>query len=418
MTGMKRYAGALAALAAGLAACGGPGSIVVDNANIIDGTGTVWPTGRLVVVDGLVACAGAQADCAEPAGVEVLDADGFWVVPGLIDVKEAMEVPSNEQTAYLAFLLGVTTAAIPEIPEGPEGEPLPPTGSDDARIPVPRPATPVDEPPFPLGLFGQALSATIPPDVSGPPGRERRDLQLYARSRATLADREALLDSARAMGARGASFAPRLLEQERWAAPYRLPHGMNRLVAYAMVAERIQDRLLPDRTPAEGEQLSAALEVLREFVREFHAAGGSVATATNGALAPGLALHEEMDALVAAGLTAEDALYAATREAARHLGLDESRGTLEPGKLGDFIILENDPRLDISLTQTVSRVGKGGVLYDPPTLFDALLDTPGNRVSDNPVRLVIGGAALLLTLLLFARGVRNHRRSLGPRIVS
>ena len=51
----------------------------------------------------------------------------------------------------------------------------------------------------------------------------------------------------------------------------------------------------------EAERLSAALEVLREFVWEFHAAGGSVATATNGALAPGLALHEEMDALVAAG---------------------------------------------------------------------------------------------------------------------
>ncbi|WP_420442648.1 amidohydrolase family protein [Candidatus Palauibacter sp.] len=416
MTGINRCPGAWAALLVGLAACGGPGSIVVDDANIIDGTGAVWPTGRLVVVDGLVTCVGAQADCAEPAGVEVLDADGFWVVPGLIDVKEAVEVPSNEQAAYLAFLLGVTTAAVPEIPEGPEGEPLPPAGSDDRRIPAPRPANPVEEPPYPLGLFGQAVSATIPLDT-GPPGRGERDLLVYARSRSTLADRGALLDSARAMGARGAAFAPRLLEQERWAAPYRLPHGMNRLLEYAMVTERIQDRLLPDRTPAEAEQLSAGLEVLREFVREFHAAGGSVSTATNGALAPGLALHEEMDALVAAGLTAEDALYAATREAARYLGLEDSRGTLEPGKLGDFLILESDPRLDISLTQTVSRVGKGGVLYDPPTLFDALLDSPGNRVSDNPVRLVIGGAALLLTLLLFARGVRNHRRSLGPRIM-
>jgi len=416
MTGTKRYSG-LAALLAGLAACGGSASIVVDNGNIIDGTGDVWPTGRLVVVDGLVTCVGAQADCTEPEGVEVLDADGFWVVPGLIDVYEAVEVPSNEQAAYLAFLLGVTTAAVPEIPEGPEGEPLPPTGSDDSRIPAPRPAIPVEEPPYPFGLFGQALAATIPLDAGGPPGREPRDLQLFARARATLADREALLDSARAMGARGAAFAPRLLEQERWAAPYRLPHGMNRLVEFAMVAERIQDRLLPDRTPAEGERLGAALEVLREFVREFHAAGGSVSTATNGALAPGLALHEEMDALVAAGLTAEDALYAATREAARYLGLEDSRGTLEPGKLGDFLILESDPRLDISLTQTVSRVGKGGVLYDPPTLFDALLDNPGNRVSDNPVRLLIGGAALLLTLLLFARGVRSHRRSLGPRVV-
>ena len=62
-------------------------------------------------------------------------------------------------------------------------------------------------------------------------------------------------------------------------------------------------------------------------------------------------------------------------------------------------------------------MGKGGVLYDPPTLFDALLDNAGSRVSDNPLRLLVGGGALLLTLLLFWRGVRRHRRSLGPRLM-
>ena len=417
MTGIKnaRVTGA-AALALGFVACGGPGSIVVENANIIDGTGAVWPDGRLVVVDGLVTCIGPAGDCGVPTGVEVLDADGFWVMPGLIDVEEAVEEPVNEQAAYLAFLLGVTTAAVPEIPVGPDGAPRPPPGSDDPSIPAPRRATPVEEPERPFGIFGDALAASVPFDT-GPGARTERDLRVFARTRWTLADREALLDSARAMGARGVAFAPRLLEQERWAAPYRLPHGMNRLLEHPMVTERIQDRLLPDRTPEEAQQLGAALEVLRAFVREFHTAGGSVSTATAGALAPGLALHEEMGALVTAGLSPEDALYSATREAARALGLEDSRGTLEPGKLGDFLILESDPRVDIDLTQTIGRVGKGGVLYDPPTLFDALLDNPGNRVSDNPLRLFIGGAALLLTLFLFWRGVRRHRRSLGPRLV-
>ena len=403
-----------ATLALGLAACGGPGSLVVENANILDGTGAAWPNGRVVVVDGLVTCVGAEADCDAPPGVDVLDADGFWIVPGFIDVADAVDDPVDEQAAYLAFLLGVTTAAAPEAPTGADGAPRPPAGSEDPRIPAPRPATPAETAGRPFGIFSDALAATIPPG-SGPPGRTERDLRVFARTRWALADRAALLDSARAMGGRGLGFAPRLLEQERWAAPYRLPHGMNRLLEHPMVTRRIQDRLLPGRTPEEGEQLVAALEVLRAFVRAFHAAGGSVSTATAGALAPGLALHEEMDALVAAGLSPEEALHAATREAAGALGLEGSRGTLEPGKLGDFVILESDPRVDISLTQTVSRVVKGGVMYDPPTLFDALLDNPGNRISDNPVRLFIGGAVLLLTLLLFWAGVRTHRRSLGPR---
>lgn len=409
----------VAALALGFGACGGPGSIVVDNANILDGTGAAWPDGRVVVVDGFVTCVGPEAACAAPAGVEVLDADGFWVVPGLIDVGDAAEDPPDEQAAYLAFLLGVTTAAVPEATAGPDGEPLPPAGSEDARIPAPRPAAPASEPDRPFGIFADALAAALPADGQpggGTAGTTERARRLAARASWSLADRDVLLDSARAMGARGAAFAPRLLEQERWAAPYRLPHGMNRLLEHSMVTERIQDRLLPDRTPEESDRLGEALDVLRDFVREFHAAGGSVSTATAGALAPGLALHEEMDALVAAGLSPEDALYAATREAALAIGMEGSRGTLEPGKLGDFLILESDPRVDISLTQTVSRVVKGGVPYDPPTLFDALLDSPGNRVSDNPLRLVVGSGVLLLTLLLFWRGVRRHRRSLGPRL--
>ena len=300
--GTVRAAGA-AALALGLGACGGPGSIVVDNANVIDGTGAAWPHGRVVVVDGVLTCVAPAAECAVPAGVDVLDAEGFWVVPGLIDVEEAVEEPANEQAAYLAFLLGVTTAAVPEVPSDPDEGPRPAAGSDDPRIPAPRPAVPPATAERPFGIFGDALAAAVPAE-SGPAGRAERDLRVFERSRWALADRETLLDSARAMGARGAAFAPRLLEQERWAAPYRLPHGMNRLLEHPMVTGRIQDRLLPNRTPEEARELDAALDVLRAFVREFHAAGGSVSTATAGALAPGLALHEEMDALVVGGAVA------------------------------------------------------------------------------------------------------------------
>ena len=132
-----------------------------------------------------------------------------------------------------------------------------------------------------------------------------------------------LTDLARLSAVQGAWLAPSLLEKERWARPYRLPHGLHRLLQLPMVTQAIQDRM-PDRTETEARDMTAALEVFRAFIREFHEAGGSVVTATRGALTPGLDIHEEMRALVSAGLSPEEALYAGTREAAEALGISSS----------------------------------------------------------------------------------------------
>ncbi len=403
-----------AGLVAGLAGCG-PKPLVVTGAGVIDGTGAVWENGRVVVIEERVVCVGSVEDCDVPPGAQVLDAEGFWVTPGLIDVNAGIdEGPSDEQSSYLALLLGVTTIAVPEGETDLGGEPSLPTASDDRRIPAPRPALadPTASLPFPLALRAAGATEASPTDP-----RDARAYGVWFRSSWLEADAAVLRDSARAMGARGLSFAPRLLEQELWAGPYRLPHGLHPLLEHPLVTRRIQDRILPDRTEAEATRLRTAVDVLRRFVRDFHEAGGSVVTATGGVLAPGLSMHEEMDALVEAGLSPEEALYAATREAAISLGIDDSRGTLEVGKLGDLLILEGDPRLDIAHTQTISRVVKGGVLYDPPTLFDSLLDSPGSRVSNNPLRVVVGTAALLITLLCLWLAVVHHRRALPPRIV-
>ena len=62
------------------------------------------------------------------------------------------------------------------------------------------------------------------------------------------------------------------------------------------------------------------------------------------------------------GMTAQDALLTATRDAARVIGLPEV-GTLEPGKLADILILRRNPLERIRcLTErsTVEAVLKGG----------------------------------------------------------
>jgi imidazolonepropionase-like amidohydrolase len=94
------------------------------------------------------------------------------------------------------------------------------------------------------------------------------------------------------------------------------------------------------------------------FLRLFQAAGGRIATGTdasNQLLIPGYSEHEEMALLVGAGLTARDALLAATRNGALLLGVD-SLGLIAPGKAADLVVLKGDPLADIRNTQAVDRV--------------------------------------------------------------
>jgi len=94
------------------------------------------------------------------------------------------------------------------------------------------------------------------------------------------------------------------------------------------------------------------------FLRLFQAAGGRIATGTdasNQLLIPGFSEHEEMALLVGAGLTARDALLAATRNGALLLGVD-SLGLIAPGKAADLVVLKGDPLADIHNTLSVDRV--------------------------------------------------------------
>jgi imidazolonepropionase-like amidohydrolase len=79
----------------------------------------------------------------------------------------------------------------------------------------------------------------------------------------------------------------------------------------------------------------------------------------------GAATQIELELLVEAGLKPEDALRAATANAARMIGKEQDFGTLEPGRAADLVILDADPRLDIKNATRITRTYKGGVAYDP-----------------------------------------------------
>lgn len=109
----------------------------------------------------------------------------------------------------------------------------------------------------------------------------------------------------------------------------------------------------------------ASRPVEDRFVRIFHRMGGLVAAgsdAPNQLLAPGASLHDELALLVAAGLTPQEALLAATRDAARLLRAD-SIGVLRPGAVADFLILSASPLEDIANTRKIEAVVTRGVQH-------------------------------------------------------
>ncbi len=55
-------------------------------------------------------------------------------------------------------------------------------------------------------------------------------------------------------------------------------------------------------------------------------------------------------------------------QAAEALGAEDDLGTLEPGKLADIVLLDENPLDDIRNTQSIWRTIKGGWVFDPDEL--------------------------------------------------
>lgn len=90
-------------------------------------------------------------------------------------------------------------------------------------------------------------------------------------------------------------------------------------------------------------------------------AGVSILAGTDGPYDEGgEALHDELELLVKSGLSPLQGLQAASRDAARAMGVLNKVGTLEKGKSADMVLLDADPLADISNTRKIVAVFVGG----------------------------------------------------------
>ena len=65
---------------------------------------------------------------------------------------------------------------------------------------------------------------------------------------------------------------------------------------------------------------------------------------------------DEVIYLVEMGLTPMEALCVTTMHAAKLLKMDDRIGSLEAGKLADFVVVDGDPLSDISILQDKTRI--------------------------------------------------------------
>ena len=71
----------------------------------------------------------------------------------------------------------------------------------------------------------------------------------------------------------------------------------------------------------------------------------------------------ELELYVKAGLTEMEAIVCATKNNAELLGMSDLLGTLEAGKLADFLVIQGDPLKDIRVLRNkrnILKVYKGG----------------------------------------------------------
>ncbi len=364
----------------------GPAFLAVVGGTLIDGTGADPIPDSAVIVEGdRIRAAGARRRVRIPPGSVAVDATDLTVIPGLID----MHVHLLEGVDLRAFLahgvtsvrhLGDTTlewiTGIKRRVEGGEepgprifhcgmfvvSEPplrrevYPPEGL--ARFFIMK--SPADAPAVVQRLLEAGADVVKVKTEMSPENLKAlcaaaaaAGLPVTVDSGGETGSYDAL--SALRAGARGVEHLSGI--------PFDDPKAVE-----AVLEEMIATRAFAVPTlVAVARTYSARRVAAREaFVRRLAESGGMVVAGTDvptGAIAPGAGLHQEMERLVALGLTPRQALSAATGNAARALGYQGIVGTIEAGAYADLVLVAGDPLRSIADADRIIRVFKGGREY-------------------------------------------------------
>jgi imidazolonepropionase-like amidohydrolase len=108
------------------------------------------------------------------------------------------------------------------------------------------------------------------------------------------------------------------------------------------------------------------------MIKVLQAGGVRIAIGTDAGATPdyppGYPVHREMEIYTKIGMTPEQVITAATKSGAEALRLDKDLGTLEKGKVANLLILNADPRTDITNVRKIASVYLAGKEVDRAAL--------------------------------------------------
>ena len=354
-----------------------PPAYVVEVGRLFDGTRATYRRHVDVHVrDGRIAAVVSRG-ALPPAG-PVIDARDATMIPGLVDVHAHLSSLVGERLGRSLLAYGVTT--VREIASRPSESLERAEVWASGRAPGPRlVVSPADG----LGVAGSLAPIRTYPGIADGFGHSLQH-QAQRIGVPRLDDFPARLGSVSLGSSNELELSPGLVVYQDGFSRFvtsgtTLVTGLAALTGVSRSPRLAQDpayrTLFTTAERASWERpdgLASVLPSLEQTVARLVRAGGRVATGSDAPAVPyGLGVHLEIALLAQAGIATDQVLRMATIEGALALGLEGQLGTLEEGKLADFVVLDGDPLTDVAATLTITAVAKGGVWYDRSTLLAA-----------------------------------------------
>ncbi|ODT86761.1 amidohydrolase family protein [Phenylobacterium sp. SCN 70-31] len=127
-------------------------------------------------------------------------------------------------------------------------------------------------------------------------------------------------------------------------------------------------------SPRDDADYQAGFRKVLEVVKMLDDAGVQLLPGTDDGT--GFSSHREMELYVEAGIPAAKALRIGTLDAERYFRRDGDLGTIQRGKLADFILIGGDPTADIRDIRKVRMTMVGGVAFYPAEIYEHLSVKP------------------------------------------